>query len=154
MSVYSTFGLCKRSPGYESYGKVGVSGESMTKLSMGIRRPAYYAVNGTGRDCYIAVDNGGFSRPLSRPSRLRLESSAQGSKTEISRSPPSTPSTRTTPRMGPEETVTSGKFPLKPLNELIHSRVNGGFYPEMPVAAYKQTYVDSLRYYQRPRTPI
>jgi hypothetical protein len=64
MSVYSTFGLCKRSPGFESYGKVGVSGESMTKLSMGIRRPAYYAVNGTGRDCYIAVDNGGFSRPF------------------------------------------------------------------------------------------
>jgi hypothetical protein len=31
--------------------------------------------------------------------------------------------------------------------------VNGGFYPELPVAAYKQTYVSSLRHYPRPQTP-
>ena len=30
----------------------------------GLGRPAAYAINGTGRDTYIAVDNGGFSKPF------------------------------------------------------------------------------------------
>ena len=30
---------------------------------------------------------------------------------------------------------------------------NGGFYPALPVAAYKRGYVQQLRFYDRPRTP-
>ncbi len=31
---------------------------------MSIGKPAAYGINGTGRDGYIAVDNGGFTKPF------------------------------------------------------------------------------------------
>ena len=64
------------------------------------------------------------------------------------------PSVRTTPITDQAETVTSGKFyqTLK-LMLLLHRVSNGGFYPAKPVAEFQNTYVDSLRSYQRNRTP-
>ena len=52
------------------------------------------------------------------------------------------------------ETVTSGKLTsfLK-LTLFIRRVSNGGFYPVKPVAEFQNTYVDSLRHYQRNRTP-
>ena len=35
--------------------------ELMTRSGMALGRPAAYGINGTGRDSYIATDNGGFT---------------------------------------------------------------------------------------------
>ncbi len=64
MSVFSTFGLGKSRPGGDAYSRVNVACDIVTKSQMGIGRPAAYGINGTGRDSYIAVDNGGFSKPF------------------------------------------------------------------------------------------
>ena len=34
-----------------------------------------------------------------------------------------------------------------------YSRGNGGFYPPESIAEYRNTYVSTLRHYERPKTP-
>jgi len=62
MSVYSTFGLGKRQAGYDSYSRVSHAGEFLGKNHMNLGKPAAYGMNGTGRDTYIAIDNGGYTK--------------------------------------------------------------------------------------------
>ena len=65
MSIYTTFGLGKRTPGFDSYSRVSHPGEYLGKINMSsMGKPAAYGMNGTGRDTYIAIDNGGFSKPF------------------------------------------------------------------------------------------
>ena len=46
MSIYCKFG--------------GTSGDYLSKSMIGGGKPSAYAVNGTGRDTYISIDNGGL----------------------------------------------------------------------------------------------
>ena len=46
--------------GYCKFG--GGKGDSLSKSMIGMAKPSSYAVNGTGRDSYIAIDNGGLYR--------------------------------------------------------------------------------------------
>lgn len=46
MSVYCKFG--------------GGRGDTITKSQMRLAKPSAYACNGTGRDTYISLDNGGL----------------------------------------------------------------------------------------------
>jgi len=66
MSVYSTFGLGPKNlgGGGDNITRMISANEVMTKSGMKFGRPAAYAMNGSGRDTYIAVDNGGFSKPF------------------------------------------------------------------------------------------
>ena len=45
------------------YGSFISRGESLTKTGMGMAKPSQYAVDGTGRDTYIALNNGGLYSP-------------------------------------------------------------------------------------------
>lgn len=62
MSVFSTFGLGKKQGGYDSHSRVGGTGDFLGKNHMSLGKPAAYGMNGTGRDTYIAVDNGGYTK--------------------------------------------------------------------------------------------
>ena len=42
------------------YGNFMGRGDSLTKSTMGMARPSHYAVDGTGRDSYINLNNGGL----------------------------------------------------------------------------------------------
>ena len=59
-SVFNTFGLGPRPTSAMRGGGVELVG----KIGMVMGKPAAYAMNGTGRDTYISVDNGGFSAPF------------------------------------------------------------------------------------------
>lgn len=104
-------------------------------------RSAAYSINGTGRDTYIAVDNGGFSKPF-EPS-FTPETGVFGSR-RLNRDPSAAFIDAKHTNYSSNGSGRDGYI----------SRINGGFYPEQPVAAYKLTYVEQLRHYPRPRTPI
>ncbi len=42
------------------YGNFSQAKDALTKAAIGYGRPVSYAVNGTGRDTYISLDNGGL----------------------------------------------------------------------------------------------
>lgn len=41
---------------------MSAAGEFLGKNQMSLGKPAAYGLNGTGRDTYIAVDNGGYTK--------------------------------------------------------------------------------------------
>jgi hypothetical protein len=91
-------------------------------------------------------------RLSSQPSHQRLAFSAlEGTNTRTHRWQILKPSMPTIPPTALAETSTLGKLQLL---ITLSSRGNGGFYPEQAIAAYRQTYVEKLRHYERPKTPI
>jgi len=139
-SVFQTFGLGGRpdSAGLSRYGLCG----SITKTAMsGMGRSAAYSINGTGRDTYIAVDNGGFTKPF-EPNYIP-ENGVFGSR-RVNRD-------ASAPFIEAKHTNYSSNGSGR---DGYISKINGGFYPEQAVAAYRQTYTEQLRHYPRPKTPI
>lgn len=45
-----------------TFGTFAGRGDTLTKSAMGMARPSHYAVDGSGRDTYINLNNGGLYR--------------------------------------------------------------------------------------------
>jgi len=111
----------------------------LTKQRYGIC-PMYnhYTVDGNGRDGYINTDNGGFSYPYSPDLAPQWGTFSEKKKHELNDNSlcniPSKHVSYTANGSGRDSYI---------------SRTNGGFYPEQTVAAYQNTYVNKLRFYNQ-----
>ena len=48
-----------------AYASFLTRGDSLTKTAIGMAKPSFYKVDGSGRDSYIANNNGGLYAPYS-----------------------------------------------------------------------------------------
>lgn len=120
----------------------GLGRDYTTKHSQAITYDTLnYRVNGTGRDTYISLDNGGFFAPYAPDHQPKRGTIGFGEPR------PGQPLHKIGPDGSGGKCV--GYFPNGSGRDGYIARTNGGFYPAQPVAAYQQTYVARLRSYDR-----
>eukprot|EP00347_Sterkiella_histriomuscorum_P016939 403351271 len=119
----------------------GGGSDFLSKTGYGVPYTTNYHLNGTGRDSYIACDNGGFyirSEPSKAADLGTFMSTQPKFAHNYSRSIPQKYVFYTTNGSGRDSYI---------------SQNNGGFYPTQTVAAYKKHFFEQFRYYEnRPST--
>eukprot|EP00347_Sterkiella_histriomuscorum_P015523 403356709 len=116
---------------------------SLTKSTMRLGKPSAYAVDGSGRDSYINMDNGGLYKPYEPAGAPDIGTFG------VFNSRKQNNSGFATIQCKRQQYVSNGSG-----RDAYICRGNGGFYPPEQIAEYQNTYVSNLRSYPRPTTPL
>ncbi|CDW85150.1 UNKNOWN [Stylonychia lemnae] len=118
----------------------GGGSDFLSKTQYGVPFTTNYQINGTGRDSYIAVNNGGFYASY-EPAKAADLGSFLSNKAKYAHN---------YNKQAPQKYVFYTTNGSGRDSYIVNN--NGGFYPSQTVAAYRKQFFDQFRYYEKPVT--